>query len=270
MPDLYTIYSDKAVVVGADATNQKKLTNRGGGTFYYKATSDVGSGDTAVTSGSSVTFDATQWIISASTTNIVAENLNVTTAQDSSITDDLTVGDDATITDDLTVSGDAAVTGTLAVTSTTTLTGAASTVGGIVTGGATPTTAAKGITFGTGADPVTLYRSAANVLTTDDAFVATGGVTSTGTLVASNAATVGTTLGVTGVLTATGGVTTPAAITLTSTGAGTGYIELFEQSGAPSAPAAGGCRIFCIDDTDKTELAALFASGTRQEICQEP
>jgi hypothetical protein len=94
MPDLWTLYSTKAEVIGAAPTDQRRVTNRGPGTFYYKATSDVGSGDTAVTSGSAVTFDSANWIVSASTSNVTVEHF----AGDVSITDDLTVADDLTVT----------------------------------------------------------------------------------------------------------------------------------------------------------------------------
>lgn len=97
MPDSYTIDNTKAVIVGADQALQKTLYNRGPGSFYYKATSDVSSSDTEVASGSSVTFTSTQFIISASASNITQIPLVGQTVQDSSVSDDLTVGDAVTL-----------------------------------------------------------------------------------------------------------------------------------------------------------------------------
>jgi len=205
MATVVAIHSDEgAKFFSATAEQQLKLTNISNTTLYYDdaATVSASSNDGNLTQGQTATFTTGQWIIPSANTQVLVEYKKGITFQDVTVSDDLVVSDDATITDDLAVTGLATVGETLGVT------GVTSTIGGIVTGGATPTTAAKGVTFGTGADPATLYRSAANTLTTDDALIATGGVTSTGTLAATNAATVGTTLAVTGATTLTGGTTT--------------------------------------------------------------
>lgn len=46
-------------------------------------------------------------------------------------------------------------------------------------------------------------------------------------------------------------------------------LEFLEQT-APSAPAANGCRLYCVDAAGKTQLRALFNSGTSQLIAAEP
>jgi len=209
MSDFVTLDTTKAVFFSADSLRQLKITNSTNSTLYYKTTSDVSasSNDGNLTLGTSATFTTGQWVIPSINTRLTIEYLEGITFQDVTVTDDLVVSDDVTITDDLAVTGLATVGETLGIT------GVTSPAGGIVVGGATPTTAAKGITFGTGATPATLYRSAADTLTTDDAIIATGGVTSTGTLAATNAATVGTTLAVTGATTLTGGVAQTAPMT---------------------------------------------------------
>ncbi len=169
--------------------------NESGSTIYYADSQGVGSGDTAVTVGNSLTRRAPSWVISAGQSNIIQSD-------PATITSSSAVPTGAVESQDIQAG---AVTSAKLDTNIS-IAGTTATVGGITTGGATPTTAAKGVTFGTGTGPVTLYRSAADTLTTDDALVATGGVTSTGTLAATNAATVGTTLGVTGITTVTGGI----------------------------------------------------------------
>lgn len=44
----------------------------------------------------------------------------------------------------------------------------------------------------------------------------------------------------------------------------------FNEQTAPSAPAADGCRLYCVDAAGKTQLRALFNSGASQLIAAEP
>lgn len=99
MPDFFAVGKTDAILVAADPTNQKRITNNYGGKLYYKTASDVDTGDTEVAVGSGVTTDANLWIISETESKVSVETLTAPTHQD------LTVSDDATIADDLTVSG---------------------------------------------------------------------------------------------------------------------------------------------------------------------
>ena len=184
----------KAVAFSASALNQVTIVNGGGGTLYYKGASDVDSGDTAVTSGSTATVTVPTWIVSASSSAVTLVYLDPAPTFT-----DLTIADDVVITDTLDAG---AITGT-----SVSVDGAAGLVatadGGKNTLDLSSTAANVGITIG---GDVEIFRTAANALTITDATTFTGGSTHTGTLAATNAATVGTTLGVTGITTTTGGI----------------------------------------------------------------
>ena len=163
--------------------------NRSGSSFYYSEKQTVSSGDTEVAVASSLASRVPVWVISGGQSDV--EQIEPTTVSAPSA-----VPTGAVETQDI---QNGAVTSAKLDTNIS-VGGTTATVGGITTGGATPTTAAKGVTFGTGTGPATLYRSAADTLKTDDAFTAAGALT------AEAAATVGTTLGVTGIITPTGGI----------------------------------------------------------------
>lgn len=71
------ILKTSAYYIPADITQPKNIINQSGGTAYYKATSDVSSGDTALTVGSSVTITAGEYFISASTSKLRVEDVAV-------------------------------------------------------------------------------------------------------------------------------------------------------------------------------------------------
>jgi len=50
-----------------------------------------------------------------------------------------------------------------------------------------------------------------------------------------------------------------------------GYIDMPEQSSAPSAPPSDYGRIYCVDNgSGKTKLMVIFATGAAQQIAIEP
>lgn len=163
--------------------------NRGGSSFYYSESQSVSTSDTEVAVGSSLASRVPVWVISGGQSDV--EQIPPVTVSSPSA-----VPTGAVETQDI---QNGAVTSAKLDTNIS-IGGTTATVGGITTGGATPTTAAKGVTFGTGTGPATLYRSAADTLKTDDALTVAGALT------AEAAATVATTLGVTGATTTTGGI----------------------------------------------------------------
>lgn len=71
----------------------------------------------------------------------------------------------------------------------------------------------------------------------------------------------------------TGANTTVAALRAgpSTGGAGENYIEYFEQSADPAAPAANGVRVFAKDNgAGKTQLMARFATGANQQLAIQP
>src|SRR6202008_3255364 len=76
--DLYSVGKTNPILVGGTSKLLKKVTNAGGGKLFYKATSDVKTSDTEVAVGSSVTFEATAFIISETESKVIVENLEGT------------------------------------------------------------------------------------------------------------------------------------------------------------------------------------------------
>lgn len=212
MPDFITIDTSKARYISADSDNQVRITLSNNTTLYYDDANTVSSSsnDGNITQGANVVRSVGTWVIPAANAQLIIEPLTGEERTDqlrltsgTTSTYGITQGDvnlyrsaaNVWSTDDgLTIGGAGTITGEAALTA-----------GGTV-GGSNPTTAADGLTFGTGSNPATLYRSAADTLKTDDAFTAAGALTASNGATITGAATVSTTLGVTGVTTATGGV----------------------------------------------------------------
>lgn len=67
------ILKTSAYYIPADTTQPKTVINQSGGTIYYKATSDVSTGDTSVAVGGSVRITAGRYFISASVSKVRVE-----------------------------------------------------------------------------------------------------------------------------------------------------------------------------------------------------
>lgn len=98
--DLFSVDKFNAYAVSADPINQKRLTNVGGGKLFYKTASDVDTGDTELAVGASVTLEATNWIISESTSRVLV------VPKIGEVVQDLTVNDKAYVVGELEVDGD--------------------------------------------------------------------------------------------------------------------------------------------------------------------
>jgi hypothetical protein len=72
--DLYSVGKVNPVLVGASPELLKKVTNAAGGKLFYKVSSDVKTSDTEVAVGSSVTFEATNFLISETESKVIVEN----------------------------------------------------------------------------------------------------------------------------------------------------------------------------------------------------
>lgn len=101
--DSFTVGAVNAVLVAADAENQKKISNGSGGELFYKNASDVDTGDTGLAVGASVTTEENLWIISETQSKVYVQHVEGKTVQDLTTTDDVTVGDDAEVKGKLTV-----------------------------------------------------------------------------------------------------------------------------------------------------------------------
>jgi hypothetical protein len=66
--------------VGATPKLLKKVTNAAGGKLFYKVSSDVSTSSTEVAVGSSVTFEATNFLISETESKVIVENLEAVQA----------------------------------------------------------------------------------------------------------------------------------------------------------------------------------------------
>lgn len=89
-----------ARLINASPTYQATITNGSGGKIFYKTAEDVGTGDTEVAVGSSVTVENVVWIISATNSTVT-----VTHPPAGGAFQDVTVSDKATVKGELEVDG---------------------------------------------------------------------------------------------------------------------------------------------------------------------
>lgn len=73
MPDFFNVGKVNAVLVNADPTNQKKITNGRGGKLYYKTTSAVSTSDSFLEPGESLTIEQVYWTISNTECSVTIE-----------------------------------------------------------------------------------------------------------------------------------------------------------------------------------------------------
>lgn len=78
--DSYSVGKSTPVLVGATPRLLKKVTNAAGGKLFYKVSSDVSTSSTEVAVGASVTFEATNFLISETESKVIVENLEAVQA----------------------------------------------------------------------------------------------------------------------------------------------------------------------------------------------
>lgn len=72
--DFFNVGKVTAVLINADPSNQKRITNTVGGKLHYKTTSAVSTSDSGLEPGEGLTIVQTTWIISASESKVLIDN----------------------------------------------------------------------------------------------------------------------------------------------------------------------------------------------------
>jgi hypothetical protein len=70
---LFKVGKTSAVFVGAETTNQKKITNAFGGTLYYAGNSEVSTSSSSIATGESINAEANTWLISNTECNVAVQ-----------------------------------------------------------------------------------------------------------------------------------------------------------------------------------------------------
>lgn len=86
-----------ARLINASPTYQATITNGSGGKIFYKTSEDVGTGDTEIAVGASVTVENIVWVISATNSTVTVTHPTGGTFQDIVVTDKLMAKGEAEI-----------------------------------------------------------------------------------------------------------------------------------------------------------------------------